>query len=142
MTTTERMNLANLENALERLRLADDGVCVHIQDAIDSVESAIREAVEALPVIATQPAVEVGSMWRNDDVGTRTVESVDVESDRVNWVGGGFDFLSTLRDNYTEVRPLTADDISDAVWDAWLNSRVGKDGIAAAINEWRKENDK
>ena len=74
------MNLANLENAREQLKLADNGVSVHIQDAIDSVDSAIRE-LEALPVV---PTIKVGQVWRHKKCPTKwTMEILCVGNDRV-----------------------------------------------------------
>ena len=75
------MSLANLENAREQLKLADNGVSVHIQDAIDSVDSAIRE-LEALPVV---PTVEVGQVWVGKYGNKYQVVATDFEVDEV-WV--------------------------------------------------------
>ena len=149
------MNLANLENALEQLRLSDDGVCVHIQDAIDSVESAIREAVEALPVIGTKPAVEVGQVWRDNRYPEWTKEILCVGNDRVffrndigyegTWKISMLTTHCTLQNPTPEEVALTADDISGGVLDAYQNTwrhTTHRDAIAAAINKYNEEKDR
>ena len=148
------MNLANLENAREQLRLSDDGVCVHIQDAIDSVDSAIRE-LEALPVV---PTVEVGQVWVSDTgltlellgAGTRNVLC------RNHWGAETIVSISMLTKHWTlhtpapNPTPLTADDVSDGVYGAWIDERCKeivyetkkqyeKRFLAAAINKFNEE---
>ena len=118
------MSLANLENAREQLKLADNGVSVHIQDAIDSVDSAIRE-LEALPVV---PTVEVGQVWVNVDDSEWTVEILGIGKRvalcRDHWGGDATISFSTITKHYTlqthapNPTPLTADDIPESLWKA------------------------
>ena len=115
------MNLANLENAREQLKLADNGVSVHIQDAIDSVDSAIRE-LEALPVV---PTVEVGQVWVSVGDADLTLEILGVGNRvalwRNHWGDEATICLSTITKHYTLQTPapekvaLRADDVSNEV---------------------------
>ena len=150
------MNLANLENAREQLKLADNGVSVHIQDAIDSVDSAIRE-LEALPVV---PTVEVGQVWVSVGDADLTLEILGVGNRvalwRNHWGDEATICLSTITKHYTlqthapNPTPLTADDISDGVYGAWIDERCKeivyetkkqyeKRFLAAAINKFNEE---
>ena len=101
-------------------------------DASDEVEEGIRRHLhddvtytnytptpEVAEVVEVN-GIKVGSQWvdKNDSDNKQIVKSVDDKNNHVHWIGGGFDYLDTLRDYYKEEVALTADDIPESVWKA------------------------